>query len=727
MKKLKTLAVALMLAGQAMAADDKVMLNFVNSDIESTVKAVGLITGKNFVLDPRVKGTVNVVSSSPVPRQDVYSILLSALRLQGFAVVESNGAVKIVPEADAKQNSSATVARKIGIDGDRMVTQVYPLHNESAAQLVPILRPLITPNNSIAAYPNSNLLVITDYAENVRRLDQIIENIDQPSGAEFATIALKYASATEVAQTISKLMPEVSSPSGQGGGAVAGPAVIADGVRKTTVLPDVRANTLLIRGDNPATVAQIKKIVESLDREGAAGGNIHVIYLKNADAPRLAATIKAILTGGDVPAMQSAAFSSVSTSSNSGGSGATGGTPAPSPSPAPVVSSGGGGGGGQNLPGVAIQADPATNALIVTAPENIYANILQVVDKLDARRAQVYVEAMIAEVSVDKSGQFGVQWIVGGGNDSVNAVGISNVGDSNAGNSLSAIAAAAVAKTPSALPTGLMLGVVNGSFTSKGKQPTLGAIATALESHGDGNVLSMPNLLTLDNEEASIIVGQNIPIVTGTQASTGANQTPFTTVDRKDIGIKLKVRPQISEGGVITMQVSQEVSSVDTTVNTQGTGIATKKRSIDSKVLVDDGQIIVLGGLIENDVSQTDNRVPLLGDIPILGNLFRYQGRDSKRTNLMVFLRPVVLRDGKSASILSNERYRLLQDTQSDYRPDKHLLLPDLPNFTLPSLNVPAGNAVTGVRGADIPGVANQGPVAPPDTAPGATKPAKLP
>jgi general secretion pathway protein D len=682
MKKLTKIALALLLAGQVMAADDKVMLNFVNSDIESTVKAVGLITGKNFVIDPRVKGTVNVISSSPVPRRDVYSILLSALRLQGFAVVEGATMVKILPEADAKQNMGATVARKLDVDGDRIITQVYPLHNESAAQLVPILRPLITPNNSIAAYPNSNMLVITDYAENIHRLDDIIENVDQPAAAELVTLPLKYASATDVAQTIGRLMPEVTVPGAQ----AVGPVVAGDGVRKTVVLADVRANMLLVRGDNPAHLAQIKQIAESIDRQGATGGNIHVIYLKNADAPKLAATLKAIVTGGDVPQVQQSSFTSVS-------SGSTGNPVAPAQA-APAQSFSGGSGGGQATPGVAIQADPTTNALIVTAPDNVYNNILSVIEKLDARRAQVYVEAMIAEVSVDKAGQFGVQWLVGGGNNkSVNAVGVSNIGTDS--NSLSAIAAAAASKNISALPAGLMLGVVNGSVTGDGKTPTLGVIASAIEANGDGNVLSMPNLLTLDNEEASILVGQNIPIVTGTQSSTGANQNPFTTVERKDVGIKLKIRPQISEGGAITLQVSQEVSSIDTSVNTQGTGIATKKRSIDSKVLVDDGQVIVLGGLIQNDVSQSDNKVPLLGDIPLLGNLFRYEKRSSARTNLMVFLRPVVLRDGKSAQALSTERYKMLQDAQSAYHADKHVMLPNLPPVALPPLDLRSGAALS--------------------------------
>lgn len=664
MKPLKTLVLALMLAGQVMAAEDKVMLNFVNSDIESTVKAVGLITGKNFVLDPRVKGTVNIVSSSPVQKREVYTILLSALRLQGFAVVETPGAIKIVPEADAKQNYGVTVNQKLNVGGDRIVTQVYPLTHESAAQLVPILRPLITPNNSIAAYPGSNVLVITDYADNVKRLNQIIANIDRPAANDLITLPLKYASALEVAQMIGKLMPEVTVP----GVASAAPAgAQMEGVRKTTLIPDSRANTLIVRGDNPAHLGQIKQVVDSLDRPGAAGGNIHVVYLKNAEATKLAATLKAILTGTDVP--QAAA-------TPSGGNAAANAAAAST-----SVSSG----GGQISPGVAVQADATTNALIITAPDNIYNNIRAVIDRLDARRAQVYVEAMIAEVSVDKVGEFGVQWLLAGQGSDASGGGLSNLGAGSS--SIGSIATAIATKAYTSLPQGLTLGVANSN-------QTLGVLATMLESNGDGNVLSTPNLLTLDNEEATILVGQNIPIVTGTQSSTGSNQNPFTTVERKDVGINLKVKPQVSEGGAITMQVYQEVSSIDTTVVTNGAGIATKKRSIDSKVLVDDGQIIVLGGLIQNNVTQTDNKVPLLGDIPLLGRLFRYEKRQNTRTNLMVFLRPVILRDGQSAAALSNDRYQMLREAQQAYQPPKRALLPDLPDVVLPALDARPGKGL---------------------------------
>ncbi|MFC4158899.1 type II secretion system secretin GspD [Chitinimonas lacunae] len=674
MKSFKTLALALLLSGQmVMAADDKVMLNFVNMEIESAVKAIGLITGKNFVLDPRVKGTVNIVSSSPVAKREVFNIMLSALRLQGFAVVETSGAIKIVPEADAKQNWGVTVNRNNNVSGDRIITQVYPMKHESAAQLVPILRPLITPNNSIAAYPGANLLVITDYADNVKRLNQIIANIDQPANGEITMIPLKFASALEVAQTIGRLMPEVSTPGVVAGGI--GPGL--EGAKKSQVIADTRANTLLVRGDNTAHLAQIRKIAETLDRQGQSGGNIHVVYLKNADATRLAPTLKAIITGQDVPQPSSGATPGNTTPA----------TPQPQISPS---SAGLGLGAAQSTPGVAIQADATTNSLIITAPDHIYNNLRAVIDKLDARRAQVYVEAMIAEVSINKAGEFGIQWLVGGGDGDKWSVGSASVlGSKESGSNILDIAKGIATNNPT-LPQGFTIGVLNGVLGKDStNKPNLGLLATAIETNGGGNVLSTPNILTLDNEEAKIIVGQNVPFITGTQPSTGNNQNPFTTVERKDVGIQLKVKPQVSEGGAITLTVFQEVSSVDTrsNINTGNAGLITKKRSIESKVLVDDGQIIVLGGLIENDVSNGESKVPLLGDIPVLGNLFRYESRGDKRTNLMVFLRPVVLRDGQAAEALTNERYQMLQTMQREYRRDRNLMLPELPEVALPGLD----------------------------------------
>ncbi|MFC7420358.1 type II secretion system secretin GspD [Iodobacter arcticus] len=660
---LRPFLLACLFASQlSIAADDKVTLNFVNADIESTIKAIGLISGKNFVIDPRVKGTLNIVSSQAVSKEMVFPILLSALRQQGFTAVESSGVVKVLPEADAKQHYSSTGNRSMRLAGDKMVTQVYPLKYESAVQMVPILRPLISPNNTIAAYPGGNTLVITDYADNIRRLNQIIERIDQPASSDVFSVSLKYASAIDVAQNLGRLMPEIMV---QG---VNQSAPLVEGVKRSVVVADLRSNSLLVRSENILHAQQIKKLAATMDTQGSSGGNIHVVYLKNAEAAKLANTLKGIMTGQDSGSSATAPSSSMSASP-------AGSMPASAPA-APTSAAANVQVGGVN---VMIQADNMTNSLVITAPDNIYNNLRSVIDKLDVRRAQVYVEAMIAEVNVSKAGAFGVQWLLAGGNENVSAVGASSL------NGLGGLIQGIVSKSPSAIPGGLSLGILNGNPVN-GRTPTLGVLASALQDSGDGNILSTPNLMTLDNEEAKIMVGQNIPIITGTQASSGANANPFVSIERKDVGIKLRVRPQVSEGGSITLTVYQEVSSIDKSVLTDGAGLATKTRSIDSKVLVDDGQIIVLGGLIEDRVTYKRSQVPLLGDIPYLGAFFRYEDRKSEKVNLMVFLRPVVLRDADATRTLSSDRYQYLRAEQNNFERPSSMLLPEMPAVVLPEV-----------------------------------------
>lgn len=669
--KFAVLALTLLLAmSPARAAGDKVTLNFVNSDMESAIKAVGLITGKNFMIDPKVKGTINIVSNQPVARDLVYPILLSALRQQGFTAIEQGGIIKILPEVDAKQQGGMVIDKSGRMTGDRMITQVYPLRFESAVQLANTLKPLVSPNNLFTAYQASNTLVITDYADNIHRLNRIIDSIDRPSTSEVESVPVQYASVLDVAQTLSKLMPEVSV---QGVQNVTQPPV--DGVRRTVIYPDLRNNQLLVRNEAPIHLQQIRRIVASIDTPGAAGNNINVIYLKNAEAVRLANTLKGVLSGQSQDFASSGTSTTTTTTSGSGSlPSSTSSTPQ---SVSALVQVGG-------VP-VMLQADATTNSLIVTAPDHIYNKIRGVVDKLDVRRAQVYVEAMIAEVKVAKGGEFGFQWAAAGGNDSV-GFGIASVlGSTTTG--LGTIATAIANNDASSIPGGLTLGILNGDPTSTTKTPSLGLLLSAMQSSGDTNVLSTPNLLTLDNEEAKIIVGQNIPIITGSQASSSNSTNPFVTVERKDVGIKLRIKPQVSEGGSITLTVYQEVSSIDTTVDTSGAGIATKIRTLETKVLVDDGQIIILGGLIEDQLAVAQNKVPLLGDIPWLGELFRYETRSMQKVNLMIFLRPVILRDGQASNALSADRYEYLRKQQNAFEVKGDLVLPAAPKIVLPELN----------------------------------------
>ena len=631
---------------------DEVTLNFVNADIEGVVKAVSEMTGRNFVLDPRVKGTINIVSAKPVSKALAYDVFLSALRLQGYAAVEDGGIVKILPESDAKLHRSRTLGPrdKARGDSDRIQTQVFALKYESAAQLVPILRPLIAPNNTITASQNGNTLVITDYASNLRRLEKIIDAIDQPSGSEPIIIPLKYASALDVAQTVNRLFAET----GQTPGAAADPS------QRLIVIADARSNSLLARSlGDPTRLARLRQFVAMLDTPTSAAGNIHVIYLKNADAVKLAATLRAIYQGDTASAAPQSAMTpptplganATSSSSSTTAPSTLGSAGSLSHATQPAATA----------PGI-IQADAATNSLIITAPDAIYNNLRAVVDKLDKRRAQVYVEALIAEVTSDKAAEFGIQWqnLSGIGKDKATAFGGTNFG--GAGQNILGIS-----QNPTTAGAGLNIGVLNGSVSIGGANVlNLGLLVRALENDANANILSTPTLLTLDNDEAKIVVGQNVPFITGQYAVSGAatTPTPFQTVERKDVGLTLKIKPQISEGGTVKLQIYQEVSSIADSSN--AAGVITNLRSVESTVLVDNGQIVVLGGLMQDSLSDGVGKVPVLGDLPVIGNLFKYNTRSRSKTNLMVFLRPIIVRDAEHADALSRSSYDTMLGVQSE-------------------------------------------------------------
>ena len=665
-------------AGAARGDEETVTLNFVNADIDSVIKAVGMITGRNFVVDPRVKGTVNIVSAKPVARDMTYPILLSALRLQGFAAIEADGITKIVPEPDAKQNFSPIAGKTLTIGGDRIVTQVYPLQHESATQLVPILRPLISPNNNIAAYANTNTLVITDYADNVKRINKIIESIDQPNYGDITVVKLHHVSALDLSQTLTRLLSDSASgaPAGGQGGAESG--------QRFTVVPDVRSNSLLLRSDNPARIERARRLAEQLDVSGGESGNIHVVYLRNAEAVKLADTLRAIVSGEGRSAAATAStplspstppISGASSASVTSGAGAMmQSAPAAAATPAASGSS----------TGSMIQADPQTNSLIINAPDNVYNSLRAVIDKLDARRAQIFIEALIAEVSTDKEAQLGIQWQSPIGGSSSKSVVVGGTNFSTGGNNIVTLSAG------STLPaTGFNLGVLE-KFSVGGHDYTaLSVLAQALQTVSDVNILSTPNLITLDNEEAKIVIGQNVPFITGSYAQSsattaGATVNPFQTIDRKDVGLTLKVKPQVAEGGTVKLQIYQEASSIADTSNPAG--VITNMRSIESTVLVDDGQIIVLGGLIQNDVENETDKVPGLGDVPVVGNLFKYETRKHVKTNLMVFLQPKVLRTASDADGLTGERYDFIRNEQMTSGRPADLLLHSDPAVVMPPL-----------------------------------------
>jgi len=644
--------VAVLLAAGARAADEPVTLNFVNADIEAVAAAIGKITNRNFLIDPRVRGTINVVSARPVPASQVYAIFLSALRLQGFAAVDSGGVTKILPEADAKLHLGGAAGRTGA--GDRLQTQVYPLRFTSASQLMPVLRPIISPNNTIAAFAGNNSLVITDYADNLRRIERIIEAVDRPGGGEPLVLPLRHASAADVLQTVNRILADsAAGPAGQAGG--------ADAAARLYLALDQRTNSIVVRSENPARVEQVRSLVRQLDVQTGSAANVHVIYLKNAEATRVAQTLRGILSGEAPPVATPVA----STGAQAGGQGGAAQPAAPQ--------------------GGMVQADPASNALLISAPDAVFAHIRAIVEKLDVRRAQVYVEALIVEITADKAAEFGIQWQSVPDLSSPDSRGIGGTNFSGTGSGANIIDAAINLGT---LGPGINVGVVRGQVTipGVGTVTNLAMLARALETDANANILSTPNLLTLDNEEARIVIGQNVPFITGQYAQTGSatTATPFQTIERRDVGLTLRVKPQISEGGTVRLQIYQEASSVRDSTN--AAGVITDKRAIESTVLVDDGQIVALGGLVQDSTRAGVEKVPLLGDIPLLGLLFRYETRRQSKTNLMVFLRPVVLRDGLSYGGLTAERYRQMLGEQKASKPEPHPVLPEYPAPELPPL-----------------------------------------
>ncbi|NVO04834.1 MAG: type II secretion system secretin GspD [Rhodoferax sp.] len=625
-----------------------VTLNFVNAEIEAVARAMASMTGRQVVLDPRVKGTMNLSSDKPVSPTAAYNQFLGALRLQGFTVVESAGLDKVVPEADAKLQSggvTADGAAKGGAMGNQIVTQIFKLNFENAANLLPILRPLISPNNVINVNPGNNSLVITDYADNLQRIARIIAASDVANGSDLEILPLKHAIASDLAPLVLRLIDS--------GAAAAGTPGQTDTAFKTTIIAEPRSNALIVRAANPARVSLVKSLVARLDQPSVQGdggtGNIHVVTLKNADATKLAATLRAVMSGETRSATPSA--------------GAAAASATPTASAGSAVTTGG-----------QVQADVSTNSLIITAPDPQYRQLRAVIDQLDGRRAQVYVESLIAEVNADRAADFGIQWQGPIGKAGDSAIGLLGTNFGVGGKNIIALATGAA--TGTAPGAGLNIGVA----TQNNGVYTLGFLARFLESNADGNILSTPNLLTLDNEEAKIVIGQNVPFLTGqyTNANTSGSGSvnPFQTIERKDVGLTLKVKPQISENGTVRLSIFQEVSSVDGSSLNSASGLVTNKRSFESNVLVDDGSIVVLGGLLQDTYSNGKDRVPGLADIPFFGALFRSENRSRKKTNLMVFLRPVVIRDASGSDALSVSRYEQMRGVQQNTTPEPSSVMP---------------------------------------------------
>jgi general secretion pathway protein D len=590
-------------------------LNFKDADISAVISTVAQVTGKNFIIDPRVKGKVTLISHKPMAKDEIYQVFLSILEVHGYSAIPSGEAIKIVPDAEAKHNAMPMASTRRPGEGDESVTRVIEVEHVTAAQLVPILRPLVPPQGHLAAYPQSNVLIVSDRSSNIERLVKIIKRIDQPSSGEIEIVQLQNAVASDLVRVLTSLQQQATKQNPK--------------ASKPMLVADERTNSILIGGDRSERL-QLRAIISHLDTPSEVIGDTHVVYLRYAKAKDLVP----VLTG-------------VSDTKSKKGVKAKA---------APTAA--------QNQP-FDIQADESTNSLVITAAPAVFKSLKSVITQLDIRRAQVLVEAIIAEVSSDRAAELGVQWLFdGSGGDK--PVGAINFGSGNS--SISGVAQGALqagggaAGALSAIGSGVTLGL--GRFNSS--TFNFAGLIRALEGDGSTNVLSTPNLVTMDNEEAEIFVGQELSIPTGSFTNTGSTTSsvnPFTTFERKQVGIRLKVKPQINEGDAIRLDIEQKVDGIS--AGSAGAGdIITSERSIDTTVLVDDGKALVLGGLIKDDLVETTQKVPLLGDIPLLGALFRYKSVQKVKTNLMVFLRPTILRTRSDSLNLTRSKYDFIRGKQ---------------------------------------------------------------
>lgn len=611
-------------------------LNLNNADIRILINTVSKATGQNFIVDPRVKGKVTVVSAKPMSKDEIYEVFLAVLQVHGFAAVPADGIVKIVPDATAKQ-SSVPMGRAGESNSDQLVTRVLQLENVAAGQLVPIIRPLVPQQGHLAAYAPTNVLVITDRASNISRMVDIIRRIDRPDNEEIEIIKLENASASEMVRIIQGVMQKQQQ---EGGGIPGAPLLTAD----------ERTNSILLTGDR-ASRLRIRTIIAQLDTPLESGGNTKVVFLKYAAAANLVAILQGVIEKslGDQQQQQ------------------------------------------PGQPRISIQADETTNSLVITAPSSAVRQLEMIIRQLDIPRAQVLIEAIIAEVSTDLAAELGSQFLVDGSGDGSGPVGGSLFSESFNLNSF--------------ITRGATSGVTGGNVPSIGDGLTVAVgdrtadtqfafILRALKGDAATNILSTPTLVTLDNVEAEIVFGQNVPFVTGSFANTGGVgvTNPFQTIERQDVGITLKVKPQINEGNAIKLQIQQEVSSLETSA--VASDVVTNKRAIRTEVMIDDGQTIVLGGLIKDEFRDTVRKVPLLGSIPILGRLFSFTKTQKVKSNLMVFIRPVILEGGASSDHFTSQKYSLIRARQLEAKIGKRGLIRDsaaeLPNIEVLFAPVPS-------------------------------------
>jgi general secretion pathway protein D len=626
----------------AQSAAQRITPNFKDADITQVIEAVAAATGKNIIVDPRVRAQVTMLSSTPMTPDAFYEAFQALLQVHGFVAVPSGKTVKIIPDANSRTLPGNDLPDRVSATSDELVTQVVSVRNVSAVQLVAILRPLMPQNAHLAAYPSSNMLVLSDRANNVNRMVRIIRRIDQESDADIEVVPMQNASAAEVVRTMTALNPAQVQGT-EGGGS------------PLRAVADERSNSILLAGDKTQRL-RARTLIAYLDTPLAGGGDTRVRYLRYADAEKIAQKLKEQLSGGGAPAAGAA------------GAAAAAGGP------------------------TTIWAEPETNALVVTAPAKTMNSLMSIVDRLDIRRAQVIVEAIIVEVSADKAAELGVNWVLDGTQDG-NVVGgfIEPVGG------VSIVDLARAVNDPTTLtsaPRGTTIGI--GRLQDTGIN--FAAVIRALRGDSTTNIIATPSIVTMDNQEAEIKVAQEVPFVTGQYTNTSGGGTPlapFQTIQRQEVGTILKVTPQINEGDSVMLKIEQESSSIAAT-SSGAVDLVTNKRTISTHVLIEDGGTVVLGGLIQDSQTGGEQRVPFLGRIPVIGEAFRTRSAKKTKTNLMVFIQPRILRDGLDATIETNQKYNYIRDQQRRLGPQREVLplLPGEQRAELPPLPAPTAPAV---------------------------------
>jgi general secretion pathway protein D len=679
--------------------------NYKDADLSQIIQAVSEVTGKNFIIDPRVNAKVTMLSATPMSPAAFYEAFLAVLQVYGYVAVPAGKVIKIIPNTDARQLPSIDLPNDVSATSDEIVTQIITMKNVSAAQLVPLLRPLIPQQGHLAAYPSGNMLIISDRASNVNRIMKIIARMDESGDEPVEVISLRNASATDLVRTVNQLS---QGQAAEGGGA------------PVKIVADERTNSVLVSGEKSLRL-KIKALIVNLDTPMQSGGDTQVRYLRYADAEKIADKLKGQATASAK---------------------AQGGPQASS-------TAGAGGGGGANVDAsVTIWADVSTNALIITAPPKIMKSLMAVIDKLDIRRAQVQVEALIVEVDVNKSSNLGVQWILYGQGGSTVPAAVTNFPGSGTGivnlaaaalgantgttttgtTTIGSSAASGVAGAVSALTTGATLAIGRYNPTSG---TNFAAIIQALRSDGSSNIISTPSLITMNNEEAEVKVTQEIPLITGSysnsQTSVAGTTSPFTTIQREEVGTILKVTPHINEGNSVQLKIEQEDSSPGAKL-TDSADISTNKRSIKTTVLIEDGGVIVLGGLMSDTVTQSEDRVPVLGAIPLLGNLFKSRSGSRQKKNLLVFIRPKILRDADATETTSEGKYDEMRQEEKKLSHGHITLLPGEKQPVIPmvpprsALPPPSPPAITNPGGATpnptLPQTTPPPPAAPPPSTP---------